>query len=112
MQKKVKYLHAKKSEDYLHLTIFNGEKIRMKINEAKTQMICLTVAKNSLIISFINLPNRGTITGSETLKMLGFVFGRKPTAEAHANYLKKFYAERQFAPILTKKNCASYMQVT
>ena len=63
-------------------------------------MICITVAKTSLINSFINLPDGSQITGSEELKMLGFVFGRRPNAQAHVQHIKKkFYSIR---------SCGSY----
>lgn len=88
-KKEVKYLHAKKSEDSLKLTMSNAGKIGMKINADKTQMLCITVARNSLINSFITLNDGETITGANSMKMLGHVFGRRPTAEAHVTQIKK-----------------------
>ena len=85
-----KFLHARKSEEYLKLTAQNASKIGMQINAAKTKMICITVAKNSMVNSFINLPDNSQISGSETLKMLGFVFGRRPNV---AHIKKKFHSK-------------------
>ena len=72
-KKQEKYLHAQKSEKYLKTTSKNASLIGMKINAKKTRMICITVAKNSLINSYINLPDRTQINGSDTLRMLGFI---------------------------------------
>ena len=55
-------------------------------------MICITVARNSLINSYINLTDGTQIYGQESLKMLGFVFGRRPTAAAHVDHVRiKFF---------------------
>ena len=91
--KEEKYLHAKKSEIYLKITSKNAELIGMK-NAKKTKMICVTVAKNSLINSFINVPDNTQLFGSDTLKMLGFVFGRRLNAQAHVDHIsKKFFSK-------------------
>ena len=60
-RKERKLLYAKKSEIYLKTTTKNAEKIGMRINANKTKMLCITVAKNSMINSFINLPDRTQI---------------------------------------------------
>ena len=83
-------LHAYKSERYLKLTTQNATKIGMKINDKKTK---ITVAKNSLVNSHINLRDGSQVYGQETLKMLGFVFGRRPNAAAHVDHIRvKFFA--------------------
>ena len=103
--KEEKFLHARKSEHYLRITMQNSQKIGMKINAAKTKMICVTVAKNSLVNSFINLPDKTQITGSETLKMLGFVFGRRPNAQAHVQHISvKFYSKLWILRHMLKAN--------
>ena len=100
-RKEVKYLHSKRAEENLKLTVYNGNKIGMKINTPKTQMIRITVAKNSLVNSFINLPEGSTVS----LKMLGFVFRRRPTADAHVTHIKKkFYAKLWVIRFLIRAN--------
>ena len=87
------FLHARRSKKYLRLTNQNTTKIGMKINVKKTKMICVTVAKNSLVNSYINHEDGTQTYGQEELKMLGFMFGRRLNTSAHISHIrKKFYA--------------------
>ena len=52
-------------------------------------MLCVTVARNSVVNTFINTDPSRSIAGSESLKMLGFHFGRRPNADMHVNELRK-----------------------
>ena len=104
-KKETKYLHAKRTEDDLKLTLQNVKKIGMRINEEKTNMICITVAKNSLVYSFINTENGTTITGSDNMKMIGFMFVRRPNADTHVRYMrKKFYAKLWVLRFMSRAN--------
>ena len=89
--KEVRMIHAGKTETFLKMTQYNARLIGMKINAVKTQMICLNVAKHSVINSFINVDSTTQIKGGEALKMLGFMFGRRPNAESHVTLTQKKY---------------------
>ena len=92
--KETKMIHAKNSEHYLHLTAQNSQKIGMKIHEHKTKLLCISVAKSADVNVYMNLPDGKQVTGSDELKMLGFVFGRRPNAWPHINHIKKkFFAK-------------------
>ena len=70
------------------------KRIGMVINAQKTKLMCMSVARNSEINSYINIEGGRRIYGEETPKILGFVFGKRPTAEAHINHIcKRFYSK-------------------
>ena len=52
-RKEIRYVHAKKSERFLKLTMQNAKNIGMKINSGKTRMLCVNVARNSNMNSYI-----------------------------------------------------------
>lgn len=61
----------------------------MRINPAKTQMLCIG-ASGSEVETFIKTGASVISSAStDTLKILGFVFGPRPTVEYQVNYLMK-----------------------
>ena len=50
-------LHAKESEAFFNVVAENAAKVGMRVNEDKTQILCVSSALNSNVSSFINLPN-------------------------------------------------------
>lgn len=80
-EKETKLLHAKKSEHFLKLTRQNARKIGMVINEQKTKMLTVSVARNRDINTCINIEGGQRIYGGETLKIL---------EERRTNAIKKF----------------------
>ena len=81
--KEVKIIHAGQSEKFFKTTLQNPLLIGMKINAAKAQMLCINVATNLRVNTYINLNDHDQITGKEELKMLGFTFRRRPNADVH-----------------------------
>ena len=55
IHKEKKMIHAQDSEHFLALTRQNAERIGMRINESKTKMLCINVARNSQANTFIRL---------------------------------------------------------
>ena len=93
--KEKKMIHASKSEDFLKKTIQNAGKIGMKINAKKTKLLCINVTRNAHTNTFIKTNEFDQIEGAETLKLLGFTFGRRPDAAAHVEYItRKTYGKR------------------
>ena len=90
--KEEKLIHAKKCQDFMRLTKKNAERSGMKINTTKTKLLCISVSRNSNINAFVKADSQ-IIYGEDTLKMLGFVFGRHPNANAHVQHLThRFYS--------------------
>ena len=85
-------VHAKKSEQLFGLVQAKAHDIGMRVNEKKTQMLCMHACKNNLISSYIRVGN-GSIQSTNELKILGFKFNQDPTAIHHVNSLiDKFYS--------------------
>ena len=62
----------------------NAFKIGMSVNANKTQMLCISTAHGRDVQSFITTTTEGgEIRTQDTLKILGFTFGRKPNANVH-----------------------------
>ena len=52
-KKETKMLHAKECENFMKLTTDNAKKIGMQINANKTKLLCISVAKSSLINTYV-----------------------------------------------------------
>ena len=66
----------------------------MKINTAKTQLLCISGANFCDTESFIDTEGGEHIRSQESLTILGFCFGRRPDATAHFGLLKNKYAKK------------------
>ena len=65
----------------------------MKVNDGKTQLLCISTAINYDVRAEI-MAGETNITSADTLKVVGFTFGRRPGAAAHVNALRKKYGAR------------------
>ena len=82
--------HARKSEKVYNTLKNNADKIGMKVNHQKTQMLCMTNSKHQCKTHIITATGE-TIDSSGSLKILGYVFNSNPRPQAHIeNILKKF----------------------
>ena len=90
--KELRTVHAKKCEEVFSVITDNANRIGMKINATKTQLLCISDHTSAHIDSYINLEeDECRINSGEEMKVLGFVFGQKPTVNYHLEYtLKKF----------------------
>ena len=68
--------------------------IGMRVNNKKTQVLCIHSDKSSQITSYINAED-GAIESGNELKILGFYFSSEPNAIKHAMVtIEKFYRVR------------------
>ena len=89
-QRTLKTVHAYHCEDSFNGIKKNADAIGMVINNAKTQLICVSANSGCDIKSYINADGQRIDSVSE-LKVLGFVFDERPTVDAHVNYsINKF----------------------
>ena len=70
----------------------------MRVNHKKTQLLCVSANASGNTSSYIKYNGEKILSGSE-LKILGFVFGQKPTVRPHVDYMlakarKKLWALR------------------
>ena len=88
--KQVVLAHAIKSQENFDHVKGRAEEIKMKVNSAKTQLLCVSGNMNNNTKSYIR--TEGTeIQSGESLKILGFWFGNRPNVHVHlGKMLTKF----------------------
>ena len=80
-------IHAEKSEELLRSVTIRAEAIQMKVNTNKTQLLCINDNRtNSVVNSYVKSGQTKIVSG-DSLKILGFVFGRLPTVKYHVEYM-------------------------
>ena len=69
------HAHAHQSEDYFAAVADRASsELNMRVNVAKTQVLCISASASSTVDSYINTPGT-SITSRKTLQILGFWFG-------------------------------------
>ena len=79
-------VHSPRTEHFFERTHEKSTEIGMKVNQKKTQLLCLSAAINDTIASYIRPTIDGKCTetvSSDTLKILGFHFDSRPTVLYH-----------------------------
>ena len=66
----------------------------MSVNDDKTQILCITAAKNSSVTSYIRTANGSEVKGGDRLKQLGFNFGTYPNASVQVEHMRKKFRGR------------------
>ena len=79
-----------------------AEQIGMLVNDDKTQSLCISTAKHTEVSSFIAVGDG--IHSSQTLKMLGFVFGASPSTEPHVQHLSDLFRGRFWSLVHMKSS--------
>ena len=89
-RREIKALAAKSEQQFLRVKGL-ADTIGMRVNEQKTQILCIHGNPNSNIRSYIRTEEE-EIVSADTLKILGFSFSNKPDATHHVTELvHKFY---------------------
>ena len=73
---------------------FNAESIGMKVNAAKTNILCVSDALNYTPLTYIVDTNGERIDGKDSLKVLGFHFSNRPTVGLHVDETVKKMRQR------------------
>ena len=102
-QKQKKVVHAQKSEKFLETIKERAGDLGMKVNEKKTQLLCISTAIESEVSSYIRLAEEEKIDSSGSLKILGFYFGTKPDVSEHVKNLIRKYRTRSWSMVNLKK---------
>lgn len=79
-------VHANKGQAVFMNTGALARERNMKVNGKKTQMLCISGHSHE-VKSYINIGDGKKIVSGDTMKILGFTFGTRPTAQAHINVL-------------------------
>ena len=81
-------VHAERSEELMNTVTVRAENIGMRVNSAKTQLLCVSAGNSdgASVVSYIR-HNGGKITSTAELKILGFKFGNAPSIKTHVSYM-------------------------
>ena len=71
-----------------------AEQIGMKMNDGKTQLICVSASTSSDVDSYIRTTTGHTIRSQKSMKQLGFHFGARPTLSEHIEQMKMKFRGR------------------
>ena len=74
----------------------NAQSIGMEVNPAKTKLLCVSSALNYNVSSYINI-GTNTLESTDKLKVLGYTFGKKPSAEEHVQQIRSDFAAKSWA---------------
>ena len=81
--------HAIVSQNKFRWVCSRAEERGMKVNSAKTSMLCISDAMSYKASAFIYDAEGSKIQSSDKMKILGFHFSNKPTMHAHVEALQK-----------------------
>ena len=87
-------LHAKRCQEFFVAVKKNAENVGMKVNDQKTQLLCIDFVHGRDVSAYICLTSNEKIKSQETLKQLGFVFGKRPNMDAHYEHMCLKYRKR------------------
>ena len=86
--------HAIQSEKNFNTIKKKAENIGMRVNEQKTQLLCISGTNYSDVKSYIRTESGQEIKSSDELKILGFWFGNEPTVAVHVRKLSEKFRAR------------------
>lgn len=67
----------------------------MRVNPKKTKMVCISAAINSEVTSFIEVDGE-RVESQNTLKIVGYTFGKRPGQQAHLDNVGRRVAQRSW----------------
>ena len=94
-RRKKTLVHAPKSENLFVNVTREASAKNMVVNAKKTQMLCISSSQDD-VRSYMNVENKRLVSG-DSLKILGFTFGRRPTVHEHVNCLLSRLRRRLWA---------------
>ena len=89
-------IHAVRNEQLFNAICKNSGEIGMKVNPEKTQLLCIDPSLHSINNTYINISGK-KVLGGEEMKIVGFVFGRKPDLWPHIDHIRKKFSRRVWA---------------
>ena len=94
--KEERLIHAAGNQKLYDNIVGNSDKIGMKVNGLKTQLLCINPSNSCSVKSYINIDGKRIISG-ERMKILGFVFGPTPDAREHLSHVQRKFAARAWS---------------
>ena len=86
--------HAIQSERNFNKIKKRAEEIGMRVNSAKTQLLCISGSTSAIVRSYIRTECGQEIKSAPELKILGFWFGPRPNVAIHVTKLAEKFRAR------------------
>ena len=86
--------HAAQSQNEFRHLVRNAEKIGMKVNAAKTTLVCFSDALAYSPDAYIEDADGNVIRGQPTMKALGVRFSNRPDWKEHVAWIRKSFRAR------------------
>ena len=105
-KKRLLKTHATKIETFFEEVSRVADDIDMKVNQSKTQLLCISAAINDNVVTYMRPKVNGTVTETESaeeLKILGFWFNGKPTVCLHVRKMCESFRAKLWAYRRMKK---------
>ena len=96
-EKKRVLAHAQHCELNFKAVKSAAEKVGMSVNDAKTQLLCISGNKDIDVNTYIRTSDTAEVQGGDRMKLLGFWFGRKPNADVHVEEMCSKFRSRLWA---------------
>ena len=91
--KEIKEVHAGRCEDIFNVIATNASQVGMRVNTKKTRLLCITPAIHGNVNTYIH--HRGeTIRSEDSMVLLGFKFGNRPSVAAHVDFIREKFNSR------------------
>ena len=87
-QRERKNVEADECEEAFETILRNACNIGMKVNESKTQLLCLSINNHCEVISSI-VAGDSEVFSQQTMKILGFVMDSRASMSAHVRHIQK-----------------------
>ena len=101
---KTKNKHAVASQNMFKRIVHNAEAIGMKVNTAKTGMLCISDAISFKAAAHIRTMDGQVVESGEDMKVLGFYFGSRPNCSRHVQAIRRSFRGKYWLLIHLKQN--------
>ena len=94
-RKEERLLFAKGAQDFFESARTNAVEAGMVVNQSKTQILCVSAARNSNVRSFISVEGN-TLISSDKMKIVGYTQGRRAGVAEHIRSIRTKFARRSW----------------
>ena len=96
--------HAVQAQNVFRHVVRNAESIGMKVNSAKTTLVCFSDSLAYEADAYIEDEDGNRIRGQRSMKALGMRFSSRPDMQAHVDWVKKTFRQRYWMLRNLKRN--------
>ena len=99
-------VHSPRTETFFEQVSTKADELKMRVNQKKTQMLCITANSSDVVVSYMRPRVAGVVeetVSTDSLKILGFHFDRSPTVNCHVSMLCKKFRVKLWSVRVLKK---------